>query len=155
MAKRRQNEQNQNVNQWVAAFCGLILGILLEAILGSYSWMETGPMLRFQSGVRLPIVGPLLGGALAYLFALHFGQVKLKGALRHSIVGAIVGLLIGYVLGALVLAPLMAQQDPYYNFLRSKVTAGYTRYFIFNGMPLCGIIGCLIGFIYSVKLKRR
>ncbi|QDT29011.1 hypothetical protein [Gimesia panareensis] len=154
MAKRKPNEQT-NVNQWVAAFCGLILGILLEAILGGYAWMETGPMLRFQSGVRLPVIGPLLGGALAYLFALHYGQVKLKGALKHSIMGAIAGLLIGYVLGALVLAPLMAQQDPYYNFLRSKVTAGYTRYFILNGMPLCGIIGCLIGLIYSVKLKRR
>lgn len=154
MAKRKQNEQ-ENVNQWVAAFCGLILGILLEAILGGYSWMETGPMLRFQSGVRLPVIGPLLGGALGYLFAIHYGQVKLKGALKHSIVGALVGLLIGYLLGACVLAPLMAQQDPYYSFLRSKVTAGYTRYFILNGMPVCGITGCFIGLIYSVKLKRR
>lgn len=154
MSKRKSNEP-VNVNLWVAVFCGLILGMLLEAVLGSYSWMETGPMIRFQSGVRLPVIGPLLGGALAYLFALHFEQVKLRGTLKHSIIGTIAGMLIGYFLGAFILAPLLAEQDPYYNFFRTKVTAGYTRYFIFNGVPLCGFIGCLIGLIYSVKLKRR
>lgn len=154
MAKRKSIEPI-NVNQWIAAFCGMILGLLLEAIIGGYSWMETGPMIRFQSGVRLPVIGPLLGGALAYLFALRFGEVKIRGVLKHSIVGAIVGLLIGYFLGACVLAPMLAQQDPYYSFLKSKVTAGYTRYFILNGMPVCAIIGCVLGMIYSVKLKRR
>ena len=154
MAKRKSIE-SVDVNQWIAAFCGVILGLLLEAIIGSYSWMETGPMIRFQSGVRLPVIGPLVGGALAYLFALRFGEVKIRGMLKHSIVGAIVGLLIGYFLGACVLAPMLAQQDPYYSFLRSKVTAGYTRFFILYGMPVCAIIGCMLGMIYSVKLKRR
>ena len=154
MVKRKSIEP-VNVNQWIAAFCGMILGLLLEAIIGGYSWMETGPMIWFQSGVRLPVIGPLLGGALAYLFALRFEEVKLRGVLKHSIIGAIVGLLIGYFLGACVLAPLLAQQDPHYNFFRSKVTAGYTRYFILNGLPVSAIIGCVLGVIYSVKLKRR
>jgi len=152
---KRKSIEPENVNQWIAAFCGMILGLLLEAIIGGYSWMETGPMIRFQSGVRLPVIGPLLGGALAYLFALRFGEVKLRGVLKHSIIGAIVGLLIGYFLGVCVLAPLLAQQDPHYNFFRNKVTAGYTRYFILNGMPVSAIIGCALGVIHSVKLKRR
>ncbi|MCA9022043.1 MAG: hypothetical protein KDA74_17970 [Planctomycetaceae bacterium] len=144
-----------NVNQWIAAFCGMIMGLLLEAIIGGYSWMETGPMIRFQSGVRLPIIGPLAGGALAYLFGLRFGQVKIQGVLKHSLIGAIVGLLIGYGLGVCVLAPLLAQRDPNYQLFSSKVSAGYTRFFILNGMPVCAIIGCVLGLIYSVKLKRR
>ena len=106
---KRKSIESVDVNQWIAA-CGVILGLLLEAIIGSYSWMETGPMIRFQSGVRLPVIGPLLGGILAYLFALRFGEVKIRGMLKHSIVGAIVGLLIGYFLGARVLAPMLAQR---------------------------------------------
>ena len=66
---KRKSIESVDVNQWIAAFCGVILGLLLEAIIGSYSWMETGPMIRFQSGVRLPVIGPLLGGILAYLFS--------------------------------------------------------------------------------------
>ncbi|WP_298869364.1 hypothetical protein, partial [uncultured Gimesia sp.] len=87
--------------------------------------------------------------------ATKFGHIELRGWFKYMILGGILGLIIGYFLGAGILAPILAQNDPNYGFLRSKIVASYTSLFLIIGMPFSGIVGGSLGVIYGVIQRRQ
>ncbi|WP_145219620.1 hypothetical protein [Gimesia alba] len=134
-------------NYFIAPLCGLFLGLIAETFICSWSWLETGPMIRFSNGVRLPFIGPLLGVVLLSLVSSRFGQIKLTGWFKHLIVGGIIGLITGYVIGVWIISPVLASQ---HGIFAGKALAAHSRFFIIIGMPVSGLIGGLCGIGYSV-----
>lgn len=138
-------------NYFIAPLCGLFLGLIAEAVICSWSWFETGPMIRFSNGVRLPFIGPLLGAVLLTLVSIQFGQIKLNGWFKHMTIGGIIGLLSGYFIGVWIVSPVLAAQ---HGVFASKYLAEYIRFFTFLGMPVSGAIGASLGIVYSVFRRK-
>jgi hypothetical protein len=70
------------------AFAGFNLGFLIERCLQ-------------QPGVvEWPWRGPIIGSTFGALFAVILGKRKLKGKIKHTVVGGLVGASSGYMWGS-------------------------------------------------------
>jgi hypothetical protein len=118
------------------AFAGVILGSLTEVLF----W--DGPP---STGVRFPLTGALIGGAVTALFGVLLGSLKLRGGIRIVLLAALAGVVVGLLAGAFVYPPLMMALYGASNPLIGKLGASYRITGILVGIPVGAVWGLALG----------
>lgn len=125
----------------IGVIVGLMFGFVIEVLC-----VRHGPPKGVD--IRLPVVGPALGaGALAVLGIL-FGGIRLRGVIKHAIVGTLIGISVGVLAGAVAFPVIMTLLDPHGGGeLRFKIYAMYRGIGILLGVPTGAAFGLIAGII--------
>jgi hypothetical protein len=118
------------------ASAGVILGSLTEVLL----W--DGPP---GPGVRFPVAGALIGGAVTALLAVLIGSLKFRGGGRIVLLAALAGIDIGLLAGAFVYPPLMTALYGANNPTLGTIAASYRITGILVGIPVGAVWGLALG----------
>src|SRR5438105_1418068 len=97
------------------AFAGGLFGLIAQPLI---FW--DGPP---EHGIRLPVIGPVVGAGMIATLAVAVGGRTLPDWLRRVAVGVLGGVVVGAFWGSFVYAPLMASLDN--SALRSKAQAAH------------------------------
>ena len=98
----------------IGAVAGTFLGMLAELFLfwpSDPSQLPSHFILRFESGGRFPVFGPVAGAVLLAVLCARCGQLHLRGLAKHVSIGTLSGVAVGGLfIGAFVYPAVMAER---------------------------------------------
>ena len=143
--------QMNRAEPWTTLFGRTVAGVFAGGIFGLIT-----QLLLFWDGqpvhrIRLPLLGPVVGGGVFAFLAVAVGGRVLPGWLHRVAIATLGGVVLGACCGAFLYAPLMASLHPDADgVFRGKVEAAYQRVGVVFGVPLGALAGLVAAGVWSL-----